>query len=101
MIPFGMAGRLGGIQIWDWSDPWVQERACELQPLLCDLNLRFDEIYVSYSTQSILVGEQAHYLYRLHQTALNNELRERVQQMFREAELRILGETLESVTPSQ
>lgn len=95
MMPPGLAVRLGGVQIWDWSDPDVVQRACELAPLLCDLRLRFDEIYLSYSTSSLLVGEQSHYLYRMLQLALNEECRRAAADHIKKTAERLLGEPWE------
>lgn len=93
--PMGLIGRIGGIQIWDWSDPDVVERACKISPLLCDVKLRYDEIYPSYSTSALLVGEQSHYLYRVLQIALNEECRQAAADHIRSEAERILGEPWE------
>lgn len=106
-VPFDLKARLGGVQIWDWSDPAVKDRGCEINPLLCDVKLAFDEVYISYSTQSFLVGELSHYLYRAHQIALNTEVRARAREQIRAHAERILGEPwklrdeLDNVRPLQ
>jgi len=87
-----LAALLGGVQIWDWDDPEVRRRACEISPMLCDVQLKHDEIFVSMHTQSILVGEQSHFLYVLHKNALLQEAREAAREHIRKEAERILGE---------
>lgn len=87
-----LAALLGGVQIWDWSDPDVRRRACEISPLLCDVELDFDQIFVSMSTQSVLVGEQEQFLYVLHKNALLAETRDAAREHIRTTAERILGE---------
>lgn len=92
--PHSMAvvGALHGIQIWDWSDPKVRADACRISPLLCEVDLRFDEMYISYSTQSLLVGDQGYFLWRLMEKAASEECRAAAREHIREAAERILGE---------
>lgn len=91
-IALGLAARLGGIQIWDWSDPKVREEACKRNPLLCQIELAYDQIYVAMGQQALLVGSQDHFLYRMHQLALNDDARKAAREHIRRSAQRVLGE---------
>jgi hypothetical protein len=90
--PMGLVGRLAGVQVWDWSDEATRKRACEIAPLLCGVDLRYDEMYLSYSTQSLLVGDQGHFLWRLLEVERNKECRQEARERIRRTAERILGE---------
>lgn len=87
-----LAAMIGGVQIWDWSDEETRRRVCEIDPMLCDINLRYDEVYVAMHAQAMLAGELAQVLYVLHKQAANEELREQVRKDIRAAAEKILGE---------
>jgi len=87
-----LAAMIGGVQIWDWDDPETRRRACEIDPMLCDIELSYDEIYVAMHAQAMLAGELAQVLHVLHKQALLKETREQVRKNIRAAAERILGE---------
>jgi len=72
--PFMAVGALGGIV--------VQESPA----------LRYDEMYIAPDGPYIVVGERAHFEYRLAQIQANQECREQAAGRLRHAAWRILGE---------
>jgi hypothetical protein len=55
-------------------------------------HLAYDELYISYSQQAIVVGELAHFLWRQFIIAGNNEVRQAAREHIRATAERILGE---------
>jgi hypothetical protein len=94
-LSFGLAGTLGGVQVWDWSDPATRERAYKINPTLRCIELAYNEMYVALSQQALLVGELSHWLYRLHQNELNHECHRRAADHIARTAERILGEPWE------
>ena len=60
-----------------------------------DERLGYDEMYISSTTQSIAVGEYAHFRYRMEQIGENHKLRERVRADIQRRAEDILGEPWE------
>lgn len=92
MNPVGIVGALAGIQIWDWSDPDTRERAVKIAPLLVNVDLAYNEMYLSYSTASLLVGDLGHFLWRLMEVEKTKECRAAAGEHIRREAERILGE---------
>jgi len=89
---FRLAEIIGDVQIVDWSDPDVRRRALEVDPTLGGFMLRYDEVYPSLHLQAVIVGEQAHFLYRLLQNSLNKDCYQAAREHIRTEAERILGE---------
>jgi hypothetical protein len=90
-----LAAVLGGIQIWDWSDPETREQAYKISPGLRAVHLRYDEVYVARSASALVVGELAHFLYSLHRKELLAETRRAASLHIKRTAERILGEPWE------
>lgn len=90
-----LAAVLGGIQIWDWSDPATRERAYEIMPMLRAVELKYNEIYIARSAQALLVGELSQFLHALQQKELLNDTRRAADLHIKRTAERILGEPYE------
>lgn len=55
--------------------------------------LRFDEMYISLQENKVVVGELAHFRWRMEQLNLNDDLRKQVRARIEAEGTRILGET--------
>lgn len=91
----GLVGAVNGISVFDWSNPEVREHIRKFAGLSDDFDLRYDQMVVAPRTHGIIVGEQAHFEWRMRQIRANQELRNWASDHFRDAQLRILGEHLE------
>lgn len=90
-----LAAVLGGIQIWDWSDPATREKAYKISPGLRAVELHYNEVYVARSAQAVIAGELAQFLYAIHQRAQSDETRAAASRHIKLAAERILGEPYE------
>lgn len=90
----GLVGRLHGIQVFDWSNEDVREVMRARAGLPLSFDLRYDEMYPAHSIAGIIVGELAHFVYRMRQLAANEAVRKAAREHAEQVELRIFGETL-------
>ena len=91
----GLVGRLHGIQVFDWSRDDVREVIRARAGLPLSFDLRYDEMYPAHSIAGIIVGELAHFTYRMRQLAANEDARKVCREHAEQVELRIFGETLQ------
>ncbi len=91
----GLVGRLHGIQVFDWSDEGTREHICKAAGLPATFDLRYDEMYPAYSIAAIIVGEQAHFVYRMRQIVANEGTRLAASTHILVVAERILGEPWE------
>lgn len=92
---FGVHSAVNGISVFDWSNAELRETIRRLAQLPEDFDLKYDQMYVASVASGIIVGELAHFEYRVRQIAANQELREWAKAFARNAEMRILGEHLD------
>jgi len=78
-----------GIKILDFSDPVMRAKIHETQPWL---ELPYDEMYISYSHNAIVVGCLQHFLWRQLMISMNNETCVAARENIRAAAKRVLGE---------
>lgn len=91
----GLLGALSGIPVYDWSDSGTRREIRGRIWLPADFELRYDEMYVAHSINAILVGEQAHFLYRVKQLADDEACRALASHRIKNFAERILGEPWE------
>ena len=89
----GLVGRLHGIQVYDWADPKVREYIRAEAGLSLRFDLAYDQMYIAHSVAAIIVGEQAHFVYRMRQLAANEEARRACREHIAAVESRIFGDT--------
>lgn len=88
-------GALLGLRVLDWSDPEVRLHIRRRIWLPEDWTLRYDEMFTANGIQAIIVGELAHFTYRVKQAAENKACRGAAAHHIKTAATRILGEPWE------
>jgi hypothetical protein len=88
----GSIGDLYGVPIHDWNDPRVQERLREYHYVPEWFDLAYDEMFPLRDLAAILVGEKAHFEWRMRCAAENEAVRQVARAHIVATYERILGE---------
>ena len=86
-----LAAAINGISVFDWSNPEVRETIRPLMGVGEDFDLKYDQMVVAERAHGVVVGEEAHFLYRLEQIKRNNECRRAATARICREASRILG----------
>ena len=87
----GLVGAVNGISVFDWSNPEVREHIRKFAGLSDDFDLHYGQMVVAPRTHGIIVGEQAHFVWRMQQVRLNDECRRRAAEHAGRTFYRIFG----------
>ena len=82
------AGMLG-VNILDFCDEHVRADVHHRVP---GLELKYDEMYISYTMTALIAGELSHFMWRQLQLSLDNDARDAAREHIRKSAERILGE---------
>lgn len=91
----GLIGVLGGIPVYDWSDPQIREYIRSRVWLPSSFDMCYDDMYVAQSINAIIAGERAHFLWRVEQLAANEACRQAAREHIKNSAKKILGENWE------